>query len=106
MAKKTKIKKATTKEYLYSMDMANRQTDIRISTLIDKINDLSGNLEKELNMQRHEIARLNNTIYEDRSVLANFVDRFLKYQNVLEPGFGIAGERKAKKAPIKRANKK
>ena len=105
MTKKTKVKRATTNEYLYSIDMANRQTDIRISTLIDKINDLSGNLEKELNMQRHEIARLNNTIYEDRSVLANFVDRFLKYQNVLEPGFGIAGERKAKKAPIKRDKK-
>jgi tRNA uridine 5-carbamoylmethylation protein Kti12 len=105
VTKKTKVKRATTNEYLYSIDMANKQTDIRITNLIKEINDLSSHVVEELQLQRQEINRLNNTIYEDRAVLANFVAKFLKYPNVFEPKFGIVGERKAKRAPIKRAKK-
>jgi hypothetical protein len=45
---------------------------------------------------RKEISRLNETIYEDRRVLADFVTKFFKdTKTVIDPKLGIDGGKKA-----------
>jgi hypothetical protein len=79
--KKTKIE-----NILLKMERMNSNTDIRHFMLIE-----------ELDTMRNEISRLNETIYEDRRVLADFVTKFFKdTKTVIDPKLGIDGGKKAK----------
>ena len=72
-------------------------TEIRflISTKIDyQINEIAA----EVGNLKYEISRLNDTIYEDRRVLADFVQRFMKdSRDFIDPNLAIDGGRKPKK---------
>jgi len=93
MAKKRE-KKPTTEQYLYSIDMANRELDSSIKRIEDNLLDFYA----EINDMRKEISRLNSTLYEDRRVLADFVAKFFKdTKTVLNPKLAIDGGKKAKK---------
>lgn len=94
---KKKDKKTTTEQYLYSIDMANREVDSTLKLLVDKSDRHLRDLSAEVNALRDEISRLNSTIYEDRRVLADFVAKFFKdTKTVLNPKLAIDGGKKAK----------
>lgn len=91
---KKKDKKTTTEQYLYSIDMANREVDSAIKRIEGNLIDFYA----EINDMRKEISRLNSTLYEDRRVLADFVAKFFKdTKTVLNPKLAIDGGKKAKK---------
>ena len=93
MAKK-KEKKPTTEQYLYSIDMANKELNSSIERIENNLLDFYA----EINDMRKEISRLNSTLYEDRRVLADFVAKFFKdTKTVLNPKLAIDGGKKAKK---------
>ena len=97
MAKK-KEKKPTTEQYLYSIDMANREVDYTLKLLVDESDRHFRDLFAEITTLRKEISRLNSTIYEDRRVLVDFVNKFFKdTKTVLDPKLAIDGGKKAKK---------
>jgi len=85
--KKTLIdKKHKIENILLKMDRMISNTDIRHFLLVE-----------ELDNMRNEISRLNETIYEDRRVLADFVTKFFKdTKTVIDPKLGIDGGKKAK----------
>lgn len=89
-----KTKKPTIEQYLFSIDTANRELDRNIESLNDKFLDM----KEEIRDLRRSISELNATIYEDRHVLADFVQKFFKdTKTVLNPKLAITGDRKAKK---------
>jgi len=95
--KKKKDKSPTVKDYLYSIDTASRMLAYDIERLNKKLEDHLTDVVVELNTMRNEISRLNETIYEDRRVLADFVTKFFKdTKTVIDPKLGIDGGKKAK----------
>lgn len=91
---KKKDKKTTTEQYLYSIEMANREVDSAIKRIEGNLLDFYA----EINDMRKEISRLNSTLYEDRRVLADFVAKFFKdTKTVLNPKLAIDGGKKAKR---------
>jgi hypothetical protein len=81
-----KDKKHKIENILLKMERRNSNADIRHSMLVE-----------ELDTMRNEISRLNETIYEDRRVLADFVTKFFKdTKTVIDPKLGIDGGKKAK----------
>jgi hypothetical protein len=96
MAKK-KEKKPTTAEMLFSIDTANRMLAYDIERLSKKLDAYPTEIAAEIKEMRNEISRLNETIYEDRRVLADFVTKFFKdTKTVLNPKLAIDGGKKAK----------
>ena len=94
---KKKNKKPTTKEYLYSLDIANREFDRKMELIRENLDITNKILAEQFNEVRNETSRLNETIYEDRRVLADFVSKFFKdTKTVLNPDLAIDGGRKAK----------
>ena len=92
-----KEKKPTTDEMLFSIDTASRMLAYDIERLNKKLEDHLTDVVVELNTMRNEISRLNETIYEDRRVLADFVTKFFKdTKTVLNPNLAIDGGKKAK----------
>jgi hypothetical protein len=68
-----------------------------IERLSIKIGEYPTDISAEINAMRNEISRLNETIYEDRRVLADFVTKFFKdTKTVIDPKLGIDGGKKAK----------
>lgn len=95
---KKKDKKTTTEQYLYSIDMANRELDHKLSGMLKGIDSTYTDLRGDLQTLRNEISRLNEIIYEDRIVLAKFVKKFFKDTDVfIDPELAIDGGKKAKK---------
>ena len=95
MAKK-KEKKLTTDEMLFSIDTASRMLAYDIERLNKKLEGHLTDVVVELNTMRNEISLLNETIYEDRRVLADFVTKFFKdTKTVIDPKLGIDGGKKA-----------
>lgn len=89
-----KTKKPTIEQYLFSIDTANRELDRNINCLSDKFLDM----QEEIKELRRSISELNATIYEDRRVLADFVQKFFKdTKTFIDPKLAIDGGRKAKK---------
>jgi orotate phosphoribosyltransferase-like protein len=94
---KKKEKKPTTDEMLFSIDTASWMLAYDIERLNKKLEDHLTDVVVELNTMRNEISRLNETIYEDRRVLADFVTKFFKdTKTVIDPKLGIDGGKKAK----------
>ena len=92
-----KEKKPTTDEMLFSIDTASRMLAYDIERLNKKLEDHLTDVVVELNTMRNEISRLNETIYEDRRVLADFVAKFFKdTKTVIDPNLAIDGGKKAK----------
>jgi hypothetical protein len=90
-------KKPTVEEYLYSLDMANKQFDHSLERVRENLDITTKVLAEEISLMRNEMSRLNETIYEDRRVLADFVAKFFKdTKTVLNPALAIDGGKKAK----------
>ena len=93
-----KEKKLTTDEMLFSIDTANRMLAYDIERLNKKLEDHLTDVVVEINAMRNEISRLNETVYEDRRVLADFVTKFFKdTKTVIDPKLAIDGGKRAKK---------
>ena len=94
---KKKDKKPTTDEMLFSIDTASWMLAYDIERLNKKLEDHLTDVVVELNTMRNEISRLNETIYEDRRVLADFVTKFFKdTKTVIDPNLAKDGGKKAK----------
>ena len=92
-----KEKKPTTDEMLFSIDTASRMLAYDIERLSKKLDDYPSDIASEMKWISDEISRLNETIYEDRRVLADFVTKFFKdTKKVIDPKLGIDGGKKAK----------
>ena len=79
-------KKHKIENILLKMERMNSNADIRHFMLVE-----------ELDTMRNEISRLNEMLYEDRRVLADFVTKFFKdTKTVIDPKLGIDGGKKAK----------
>lgn len=97
MAKK-KEKKPTTAEMLFSIDTANRMLAHDIERLSKKLDAYPTEIAAEIKEMRNEISRLNETLYEDRKVLADFVRNFFKdTKTFIDPKLAIDGGRKENK---------
>ena len=82
-----------------------------IKSMNDTMDFLRVSLCDEVKWQSERITMLNETVYEDRHVLADFVRRFMKdSRDFLDPNIGIDGGPKAYpgkvKQPIKNMLKK
>ena len=64
-----------------------------IESLREEIKDL----RQEVMVARTQMSDLNNTVYEDRFILAKFVGKFMHDDTFLDPKIAIDGGRKAKK---------
>jgi hypothetical protein len=98
MSKKSdKNKKLTVEDYLLSIDVANQMLSHEVNKINKNLDITTTVMSEEITALRNEISRLNDTIYDDRRVLADFVAKFFKdTKTVLNPDLAIDGGKKAK----------